>query len=314
MASRKKLKVVIKSIFIALILGILILTGHYLYYESTRLKTCGVDVFNDWKSYIAYLLSKIPYVKDRIEYTPLKISDPVERYDYIMEGYLKDISEKIDEIKKEEALIENQKKALEIEKKIVEEMKNQVKEKLLELERQKNEYFESLNKIKDFAELLRASDPEEISNVLNQDSVSPKTIASALSYLPKDLSAEILQSLSRVNPKKAADVVKEMAAVEDILKGIEAKQKELETRLKNLAEERAEFLNAKVLGEILSEYFNSLSAERVVQIIEDLDVNVDVLSFVIRSLTPDKRKPILDALSRLDPELFKELLESGVKY
>ncbi len=305
-------KAIAKSLFVAFILAIAILFSHYLYFESKRLEACGIDLFKDWRSYIAYVMSKIPYVKDRVQYTPLKIGSPAEYYKEVMEGVLVEVGKRMEEVERKEKEVEKLKSEYEAALKALNDIRSRLEEKIKEVEQVKEVYISGQEKVKELADLLKVSDPEEIAPTLAQDSISIDTLAAALSLLPKDLSAEMIQALSKVNSPKAAKVIARIGSVEGIIQRIKEEEGALSKKLEEYAKVQADLLSLKAFRETLKGYFMSMDSYEVADLLSKLNLTTEELVSVLNLLSAEKRAEVLRVLQRNFPEIFRKLVERGV--
>lgn len=197
------------SIFITLIALALL----YVNFEFNRIKTINLSITEDWKSFIAYMLQKVPVLKDRVKYEYLDVGNAYVIQEKLIEDRLKELEEKskqiqsqIEELNKlssqlktesnnleaEKAKLENEKKSFEEEKKVFEDYKYRI------------------NKL---AEWFASSTPAQIALALSRDEVSIDLIVNALLILPSDTAAEIIQAIAQINPTKAANVISKIGEV-----------------------------------------------------------------------------------------------------
>lgn len=309
-----KIKVfkLLRVFVIAIIIATLLIAFHYLYFESTRLSTCGVDIFNDWRSYVASVMQKIPFVKDKIRYTPLKIGDPNYYYKNVVSSYAEEINLKLEELNKEKEHIEKQKKLLEIEMKAVKGLQSKW-EKFYETEElNKKVYRDFEESVKRLADLMKESDAENVALIINQDSIGVETIAAALKYLPNDVSAEVVQALGKINPKKAAAVLKQIGSIDREIENIKAEKEELKRTLEKIIQEKKKVLNIQGLEEVISKYINDMTPEQLVDLIKDMKLSVDEIIKMVNIIEPSKRRDFLDYLRKEEPSVFVEIFKRGL--
>jgi len=303
----------LKSLLIAIIIAVFLIIVHYLYFESTRLSSCGVDVFNDWRSYIAYIVRKIPFVKEKIKYTPLKIGDPNYYYKNLISNYAEEISLKLEEINKEKESVEKQRKLLELEMGVVKGLQSKWK-KFYETEEFNKKVYQDFEKnVKKLADLMKESDAESVALIINQNNIDVETIAAALKYLPNDASAEIIQALGKINPKKAADVLKRVGSIKEEIENIKAEKEELREEKKKIIQEKMQVLNIKGLEEVISKYINDMTPEQLVDLIKDMNLSVEEVIKIVNLIEPSKRRKFLDSLRREAPDVFVEIFKRGLR-
>ena len=301
-----------KALGIAFIFAILIILVHYMYFESQKLEACGVNVFHDWKSYVAYVMSKVPGISGKIHYTPLRVGNPESYYKSLLSGVVEDVGKKLEEVEKKEQMI----KAKEDEYRKLLETLNSMKarwEKEFKVVNKTSEAYEDVQKkVQDLKNILKSGDPEELSTILVQDTITASTIAAAVDQLPDDLKAEVLQALAKKDPIKAAKVTELLGGIEERIKEINDEQKRLEKMLDEIAKEKAELENEKIFVNTIIQYVSMLTSQDIVKLIMDLKLNIDVIAALVSKLPPDKSQEILSIFQSEYPKIFKDLIERGV--
>ncbi|MCD6450284.1 MAG: hypothetical protein J7L34_07245 [Thermotogaceae bacterium] len=310
--ARPKASKLLKAFLIAIILGTLFIAFHYLYFESTRLSTCGVDIFNDWRSYVASVMQKIPFVKQRVKYTPLNIGDPNYYYKSVISSYAEEINAKMEELDKKEANLEKMKKQLEIEIRVLKELQEKWREFYEKEELSKKVYQDVEDNLKKLSSLMGESDAESIAKIINQESISVRTIAAALQYLPSDVSAEIVQALGKINPEKAAEVMKHIDSIDQDLENIKAEKEELKKALEELIQEKQKLLEIEGFSEVIANYINDMSVEQLGALIEDLGLGVEEVIKMVNLMESVKRQKFLNYLRENNPSIFMEIFKRGI--
>jgi hypothetical protein len=93
LAKKNKVKRIIIAVMIVFILGILGLIYGYIDFEFKKLGESGVTPLSDWRSYLSYLLEKVPIVNNYVEYTPRDVIKPQKYYSEIYETYIQKIED-----------------------------------------------------------------------------------------------------------------------------------------------------------------------------------------------------------------------------
>ena len=301
-----------KMLAVAFIFAVLIILAHYMYFESQKLEGCGVSIFHDWRSYIAYVLSKVPYIKDKVHYTPMKVGNPSAYYRDVLSGVVEDVGKKLEELEKKEHMLKSQEDEYKRLLEVLNDMKSQWKIKFEEVSKSAAAYEDIQKNVQDLRNILKSGDPEELSTILVQDTITASTIAAAVDQLPDDLKAEILQALAKKDPLKAAKVTEILGSIEEKIKEIKNEQKRLEELLKKVAKEKSELENEKVFVNAIVQYVSMLTAQDIVRLIMDLKLNIDVIAALVSKLPPDKSQEILTIFQNEYPTIFKRLIEKGV--
>ncbi|RKX40308.1 MAG: hypothetical protein DRP23_03400, partial [Thermotogae bacterium] len=108
----RKLMNILKILFVlVLLLSVLLMYG-YLKFELEKVYGEDFRLFQDWRSFVAFLLSKIPFLGERIEYKPMKMMSPKEYYSSVLRDYVKTYDEKLSEVLKREEEVEKKEKVL----------------------------------------------------------------------------------------------------------------------------------------------------------------------------------------------------------
>ena len=301
-----------KALIYATIFAILFVVGYYLYFETRRIAACGVDIFKDWRSYIAFVLSKIPIIKEKVEYTPLKVQDPKEYYRTVLSGVVEDIGKKMKELEEEKRKVENMKRDYEKLLEVLKGMEEEWKKSFEEMNLQKREYENVEKRVEDLRRLMRSADPDEFASILVDETITPLTIAIALNGLPDDQKAEIIQALARKDPKKAAIVTAELGSVDVKLKEIKDEEERLRETLKEAAEKLADLEKKKILKSVIVSYISRLTSRDIVKMMMDLKLDLGTIAVVISNLPVDKAKEVLSILQTEHEDIFKKLVERGL--
>jgi len=309
-----KLKVVklLKVLVIGIVVAALLVAFHYLYFESKRLNYCGVDVFNDWRSYVASVMQKIPFVKQKIEYVPLKIGDPNSYYKSIISSYAEEINRKMEELSKKEKELDEMRKQLESEIGILKSLQKKWRSFYETEQLNKKVYKDVEESVKKLADLMKDSDAENVAVIINQDNISVKTIATALHYLPNDVSAEIIQALGKLNPKKAAEVMKYIGSIDQEIESIKMEKEELKTTMEKIVQEKQKVLEIKGLEDAVAKYINDMTVDQLGDLISDLNLSVDEIIKIVNLMEPDRKQKFLNYLREKDPKVFLEIFRRGI--
>ncbi|MFN3284214.1 MAG: hypothetical protein ACK40Q_08305, partial [Pseudothermotoga sp.] len=215
MAEKQKkkgnLRTFLKIIAIALFISFTILVYGYFIFEYNRVKGFVMNPIEDWKSYLAFLLSKIPYVSKYVRYEPLQILSPQEYFQDISRAASQRAQQILEEARRVKSQAEEQLKLIEAERKVVLQMRKNWEDKLLQLETAIAK-LQSPEDIKKISETISSADPAAIAPVLASNEYSTDSIAAALTNLSSDLRADVLTELGKLYPAKAAQVMNKIAS------------------------------------------------------------------------------------------------------
>ncbi|KLO20900.1 MULTISPECIES: hypothetical protein [unclassified Marinitoga] len=210
-----RLKRLISLFFWSIFITLIIISLVYINFEFNRLKILNLSIDKDWKSFVAYMLQKVPVLKDKVKYEYLDVGNAYIIQEKLIDERLKEldlkseqIKNQLEELKKLSIQIQNDSNKLEEAKKVFENEK-----KLFEEEKKVFEdYKYRINKL---AEWFASSTPANIAVALSRDEVSIDLIVNALLILPSDTAAEIIQALAQINPTKAANVISKIGEVKN---------------------------------------------------------------------------------------------------
>ncbi|SHF13922.1 hypothetical protein SAMN02745164_01867 [Marinitoga hydrogenitolerans DSM 16785] len=208
-----KLKRLLTLFFWSTFITLIIIALVYVNFEFNRLKILNLSIEKDWKSFVAYMLQKIPVLKERLKYEYLDIGNAYLIQEKLIEDRLKEldmksaqINSQLEELKKYSSQIENESNQLSIERQKFEAEKKKFEDEKKIFE----DYKYRINKL---AEWFASSAPAQIALALSRDEVSIDLIVNALLILPSDTAAEIIQALAQINPTKAANVISKIGEV-----------------------------------------------------------------------------------------------------
>lgn len=306
-----KLKTFLKIIIIAFFISLTVLVYGYFVFEYNRVKGFVMNPIEDWKSYFAFLLSKIPYVNKYVKYEPLQILSPQEYFQDISKAASQRAQQILEEARKAKSQADEQLKLVEAERKIVLEMRKNWEDKLLQLEAAIKK-LQSPEDIKKISETISNADPTAIAPVLASNEYSVDSIAAALTNLSSDLRADILTELGKLNPAKAAQVMNKIGSIEEIIKGLSENKKQLEEKQKQIANELSLLIDARIVRDFSIQFINQFTDEQILQMIDSLVLDENSVMAILSILKQERSKEILKKLKDQKPELFQRLVLKGV--
>jgi len=286
-----------------LLLSILLMYG-YLKFELEKVYGEDFKLFQDWRSFVAFLLSKVPFLGERIEYKPMKVMSPREYYSSVLRDYVKTYDEKLAEVLKKEKEIEDREKMLKLEEDVLSKMKEEWKNKKEELITREKNIEDYEKRLEDITKILLEANPEDLSNMMNSDEISPTTLAMILKKIPPDVSAEFLQALTKVNPKKAADVVREMVGVEKVKEELKSLLEETKKSLKELIEKESKLFDKEKYLEVIAGVLKDIEEDLVVDFLKTLRVDSETFKLLLAKLPQNRAEEILKQVYRDYPELL----------
>ncbi|RKX56833.1 MAG: hypothetical protein DRP24_02170 [Thermotoga sp.] len=300
----RKLMNILKILFVlVLLLSVLLMYG-YLKFELEKVYGEDFRLFQDWRSFVAFLLSKIPFLGERIEYKPMKVMSPKEYYSSVLRDYVKTYDEKLSEVLKREEEVEKKEKVLKMEESVLANLKEEWQKKREELAVKEKNLEEYEKKIEDITKILLEADPEELSTMMNSEKLSPVTLAVILKKVPPDVSAEFLQALTKINPEKAASVVKEMVSVEKIEENLKNLLEETKRNLEDLIRKEGELFDKKKYLEVVAGVLKDMEDTLIVDFLKVLKIDAETFRLLLTKLPQDRAEEILKIVYRDYPELL----------
>jgi len=295
---------ILKILFVlVLLLSVLLMYG-YLKFELEKVYGEDFRLFQDWRSFVAFLLSKIPFLGERIEYKPMKMMSPKEYYSSVLRDYVKTYDEKLSEVLKREEEVEKKEKVLKMEESVLANLKEEWQKKREELAVKEKSLEEYEKKIEDITKILLEADPEELSTMMNSEKLSPVTLAVILKKVPPDVSAEFLQALTKINPEKAASVVKEMVSVEKIEENLKNLLEETKRNLEDLIRKEGELFDKKKYLEVVAGVLRDMEDTLIVDFLKVLKIDAETFRLLLTKLPQDRAEEILKIVYRDYPELL----------
>ena len=295
---------ILKILFVlVLLLSVLLMYG-YLKFELEKVYGEDFRLFQDWRSFVAFLLSKVPFLSERIEYKPMKVMSPKEYYSSVLRDYVKTYDEKLSEVLKREEEVEKKEKVLKMEESVLANLKEEWQKKREELAVKEKNLEEYEKKIEDITKILLEADPEELSTMMNSEELSPVTLAVILKKVPPDVSAEFLQALTKINPEKAASVVKEMVGVEKIEENLKNLLEETKRNLEDLIRKEGELFDKKKYLEVVAGVLRDMEDTLIVDFLKVLKIDAETFRLLLTKLPQDRAEEILKIVYRDYPELL----------
>jgi len=300
----KKLMNILKILFVlVLLLSVLLMYG-YLKFELEKVYGEDFRLFQDWRSFVAFLLSKIPFLGERIEYKPMKVMSPKEYYSSVLRDYVKTYDEKLSEVLKREKEVEKKEKVLKMEESVLANLKEEWQRKKEELAIKEKSLEEYEKKIEDITKILLEADPEELSTMMNSEELSPVTLAVILKKVPPDVSAEFLQALTKINPGKTASVVKEMVGVEKIEGNLKNLLEETKRSLEDLIKKEGELFDKEKYLEVVAGVLKDMEETLIVDFLKVLKIDIESFRLLLAKLPQDRAEEILKIVYRDYPEFL----------
>ncbi|MFN4224219.1 MAG: hypothetical protein ACK4E1_05385 [Fervidobacterium nodosum] len=314
MQKRAKILTILFGIISAIALVFILFLYGYSTFLEKQIYGEGASVFQGWRSYVSYLFSKIPFVKNFINYEGLEVMTAREYFEKIYENYSAQLEEKIKEI-------ENREKELSSKEAKVDNLINSIKaieeswkEKKLKEEISKVEDTISLKRLQDIVDTFVNSDAAQLRRLMNADNMSVDTLALVFSKLAPDVRAEMVQELTAVNPVKAAQVLEKMGGVDQIISDIDFKIEELKNTISDLVNTEAELVTLSGFSKGLSSFLNKMSYEELWNFILKIKSRPDLVFYLLSNVDHQTMVRLLKDIKDNDEQLFIEIINKGVRF
>ncbi|AJC73965.1 hypothetical protein AJ81_06915 [Pseudothermotoga hypogea DSM 11164 = NBRC 106472] len=308
---KKKFAAFLKAFAIILFLGFTVLVYGYFAFEFQRLQGLGVRPIEDWRSYISFLLSKIPYVNRYIKYEPLQMLFPSQYFERMASATTERVQQLLQQLNQEREQLDRERQQLEAQRKLVLEMKKTWEEKNLQLEAvlKKIQVPEDVEKV---SQTIASADPAAIASVLASEKYSVESIAMALSKLDATTRADVISELGKLNPNKAAEVMNNIASFELVSKNLSELNKELEERQRYINAQLSSLIEASVVQTLSIEFLRQMSDEEILNMIDSLSLDENAVLVLFSKLEPERTREIMKKLKDQNERLFQKLVLRGV--
>jgi len=215
LANKKgKAKRVIITLMIVFVFIILALIYGYIDFEFKKIGETGVTPLSDWRSYISYLLEKVPVVKNYVEYTPRQVIKPQQYYSEIYETYIQKIEEDRQSLEQKAQELD----AFEINLEQLQGTLTARKEELdLKEERLVSEmtaWESTKERFQDLADWFANGDVALLAQAIASDEIEVEEIVGGLRLIDPGIAAAIVGELAQINQDKAGRILANLSGKE----------------------------------------------------------------------------------------------------
>lgn len=308
---KRKFAAFLKALAIVLFLGFTVLVYGYFAFEFQRLQGLGVRPIEDWRSYISFLLSKIPYVNRYVKYEPLQILVPSQYFERMASATNERVQQLLEQVRQEREQLERERQKLEAERKLILDMRKTWEEKNLQLEAllRKAQVPEDVEKV---SQTIASADPAAIASVLASEKYTIESIAMALVKLDATTRADVISELGKLNPNKAAEIMNNIASFEQISKSLSELSKELEEKQRYINSQLSSLIEANTVQSLSTDFLRQMSDEEILDMIESLSLDENSVLVLFSKLEAERIKEIMKKLKERDEKLFQRLVLRGV--
>jgi flagellar motility protein MotE (MotC chaperone) len=308
---KKRFAAFMKAFAIVLFLGFTVLVYGYFAFEFQRLQGLGVRPIEDWRSYISFLLSKIPYVNRYVKYEPLQMLYPSQYFERMASATTQRVQQLLQQLNQEREQLERERQQLEAQRRLVLEMRKTWEDKNLQLEAalKRIQVPEDVEKV---SQTIASADPAAIASVLASEKYSVESIAMALSKLDATTRADVISELGKLNPNKAAEVMNNIASFELVSKNLSELHKQLEERQRYINSQLSSLIEANVVQTLSVEFLRQMSDEEILNMIDSLSLDENAVLVLFSKLQSERTKEIMKKLKDRNERLFQKLVLRGV--
>jgi len=209
-----KAKRIIISLMIIFVFILLALIYGYIDFEFKKIGESGITPLSDWRSYLSYLLEKVPIVKNYVEYTPRDVIKPQQYYSEIYETYIEKIEEdrialenKAVELGTFETQLNQLQRTLNARKEELDLQEERLTSEMTAWESTKERYQELANWLENGDEILLAQ-------AIASDEIDVESIVGGLRLIDPGIAADIVGQLAQINQEKAGQILANLTGKE----------------------------------------------------------------------------------------------------
>ena len=215
MANKKgKAKRIIITLMIVFVFIILALIYGYIDFEFKKIGETGITPLSDWRSYVSYLLEKVPVVKNYVEYTPRQVIKPQQYYSEIYETYIQKIEE-------DRVALERKAEQLDIFEKDLEQLQGTLNARKEELDLKEERLVSEMTawestkeRFQDLADWLENGDEALLAQAIASDEIDVEEIVGGLRLIDPGIAAAIVGELAQINQDKAGRILANLSGKE----------------------------------------------------------------------------------------------------
>lgn len=310
---RKLLLVLVGIVVAVVVVSVLFLYG-YANFLARQLYGPSASIFDGWRNYVSYLFSKVPILKNFVDYQPLETVTPYAHFEKVLGEYKEQLEKLMTEIENREQAVNQKEKSIDDIIKALKAVEETWKEERLKEEIAKLEPTLTKKRIDEVVDTFLNSDPAQLRRLLNAENMTVETLAVIFSRLPADTRAELLQSLTAVNPQKAAQVVEKMAGVDQIISDLDMRIEELKEKLREVLDAQASLVTISGISKGVSTLLSGLSYEELWNLVDKLKSNPDLVFYILSQLDNNTMVRLLKDIKDKDEKLFIEILSRGARF
>jgi len=209
-----KAKRIIITLMVIFVFILLALIYGYIDFEFKKIGESGITPLSDWRSYLSYLLEKVPIVKNYVEYTPRDVIKPQQYYSEIYETYIEKIEEdrmalenKAQEMSTFETQLNQLQRTLNSRKEELDLQEERLTSEMTAWESTKQRYQELANWLENGDEIMLAQ-------AIASDEIDVESIVGGLRLIDPGIAADIVGQLAQINQEKAGQILANLTGKE----------------------------------------------------------------------------------------------------
>lgn len=314
MAQKKSSLMIGLGILIAvLVVGLAFFYG-YSAFLASQLYGPKASVFDGWRNYVSFLLSQVPFVNQFVKYDPLAVLNPGTYFEQVYTTYKEQLEKLMSELQSREAELTKREEEVNRVLQILKTVEESWKEERLKKELSQEEDTLTMKRLQDIVDAFLESEAANLQRLMNSENMTVETLAVIFSKLPADTRAEMLQSLTAVNPVKAAQVVEKLGGVNQILSDVERKVEQLDFKIRQLVQEQSDLISIGGFAKSMSVFLGKMSYEELWNLIEKIQEKPEFVLYIISKVDSATAVRLLKDIKDKNEELFIEVLNKGARF
>lgn len=215
MANKKgKAKRVIITLMVLFVFIILALIYGYIDFEFKKIGESGVTPLSDWRSYVSYLLEKVPVIKNYVEYTPRQVIKPQQYYSEIYETYIQKIEEDRLALERKAAQLDSFENELEQLSGTLNARREELDLKEERLVSEMTAWESTKERFQDLANWFENGDEALLAQAIASDEIDVEEIVGGLRLIDPGIAAAIVGELAQINQDKAGRILANLSGKE----------------------------------------------------------------------------------------------------
>jgi hypothetical protein len=211
---KNKVKRIVISVMVIFIIAVLALIYGYINFEFEKLGESGVTPLTDWRSYLSYLLEKVPIVNNYVQYTPRGVIKPQKYYSEIYETYIQKIEDDRLILENKSGELNTFQNELDNFKLILDSRQQELDMKEERLISEMTSWDSTKERYQELASWLANGDEQLLAQALASDEIDVEEIVGGLRLVDPGIAAAIVGQLAIVDQNKAGKILANLSGKE----------------------------------------------------------------------------------------------------